>query len=158
MKNALLNIRQKKTRQILVMVILSVRLLWLCPRLELVGALKREDIVLMLKKTIFSCNIVFTWIFAGSFWYIHFIVFQSALHGKFVDWMAHCTKVIGSITEGVQKAHKHTCFALCTGNYDLYALVFDSGMYYVIPLQRNRSEPNTWTMPLIQNTACLFHK
>ena len=32
-----------------------------------------------------------------------------------------------SIPEGEQKAHKYTCFAssaLCTGNYDLYVLVF----------------------------------
>ena len=101
--------------------------------------------------------IVIAWIFEGSFWYIHFIVFQSALHGTFIEWMAHC-KVKGSIPVGEQKAHKRTCLALYTGNYDLYALVFNSGMYYVIPLQRNRSEPNTWTMPLIQNTAFLFYR
>ena len=57
MKKALLN-RQKKTSQILLMVILSVRLLWLCPGLELVGALKREDIVLMLKNlfSLYYCH------------------------------------------------------------------------------------------------------
>ena len=38
------------------------------------------------------------------------------------SWMAHCTKVIGSIPEGDQKGHKYTCFAriaLCI--YNLYA-------------------------------------
>ena len=42
-----------------------------------------------------------------------------------VKWVAHCTKVIGSIPEDEQKAHKNTCFArsvLCTGSlYDSYA-------------------------------------
>ena len=39
--------------------------------------------------------------------------------------MKKCTKVKGSIQEGEQKAHKNSTFgrsALCTGNYDLYAL------------------------------------
>ena len=44
-----------------------------------------------------------------------------------VEWVAHCTKVIGSIPEGDQKGYKYTCFArsvFCTGGlYDLYALV-----------------------------------
>ena len=44
-----------------------------------------------------------------------------------VVWVAHFTKVIGSIPEGDQKGHKYTCFArsaLCRENlYELYALV-----------------------------------
>ena len=49
------------------------------------------------------------------------------MHSTLLEWVAHCTKDIGSIPEGEQKAHKYTCFArsaLCTGNYDLYVLVF----------------------------------
>ena len=42
----------------------------------------------------------------------------------------HCSNIIGSIPEGEQKLTSTlTCFArsaLCTGNYDLYALVTDS--------------------------------
>ena len=51
---------------------------------------------------------------------------EAALHSTLVESVAHCTKVIGSIPEGEQKAYKYTCFArgaLCTGNYNLYALV-----------------------------------
>ena len=29
---------------------------------------------------------------------------------EFVEWVAHCTKVIGSIPEGEQKTHKYTFF------------------------------------------------
>ena len=53
--------------------------------------------------------------------------FKAALPSTLVEWVAHCTKVIGSIPEGDQKGHKYTCFArsaLFTGNlYDLYALI-----------------------------------
>ena len=51
----------------------------------------------------------------------------TAFHSTLVEWVAHCTKVIGSIPEDDQKGHKYTCFArsaLCIGNlYELYALV-----------------------------------
>ena len=52
------------------------------------------------------------------------------MHIALVKWVAHCTRVIGSIREGDQKGLKYTCFArsaFCTGNlYYLYALGVNS--------------------------------
>ena len=69
-----------------------------------------------------------------------------------VEWVAHFTKVIGSIPEGDQKGHKYTCFArsaLFTGNlYDLYALVllvYDEGLFKLNSESPRSSELGVWS-------------
>ena len=37
--------------------------------------------------------------------FLEFHHFQAALHSTLVEWVAHCTKVLGSILEGDQKGH-----------------------------------------------------
>ena len=58
--------------------------------------------------------------FDGSLW-------SNALHSTLVDWVAHCcTKVIGSVPESDQKAHKYTCFvrsAWCHGDIEIICSV-----------------------------------
>ena len=88
-------------------------------------------------------------------------IFEATLHGTLVEWVVHCTKVIGSTPEGDQKGHKYTCFArsaLHTGKH--WFVCTDKTSFYgkgpatrdKMNFQKNSKWPST--PPLIFGKLC----